>query len=748
MPQDLSLNFTPLLPQWAIAILAAALCLLLLQGSRLLLRKKVPPRWVAILGVLRMLIIAVLILCVLQPVVSFIRVKEQLPDLLVLIDTSQSMGIKASAKGSSRLDVARAALLRAGLLDRLKERYNVHWFAFDRDARPIVEESVKDLAANGDATRYAASLSTAAAHVRQAESGNTILPSSRVLLVSDGDEVGGGEDVVSVARSLGVSIDTLAPDAVDGDAVATGKIVIASVQSPRSVKVGSEMQVVATLRSDGKAIAPQPLSLLEAGKSVASERVAFAAGEFEKTVRLFHRPAKTGLGSYQLALPAESSAKPYDFTVNVVDDKNQVLVLEDNWRWELKFLRQVVEDDPSFSFTAFLSRSGGGGMHVQLAEADRKVTLAGFPQGAADLSFFDTIVLGDVNPQRWPPMLAGALAAAVKEGGKSLVVIAGPNLARIADIPELQGLLPVEVTGQSSVPLEGPIDVRVSREGAVSSFFSKLQATTFPPLDRIYPPLRKRPAAAILLEAQGQVNAYGNLIVMAEHTVGRGRVLFIGTDALWNWQMTGALDAQGATPYAIFWQQALRALAPARRRTGDVSLQFEPARSRYTVGERVDLVGRYQSLAPLISPAMQATITLPDQKQLPLVFTADPAQPNSYRAEFEAVAAGRYTITGSVGVHGKPAAADAQTTIDVAPPPGEMDSTGINRTVLTRIAAETNGHSLSPADPSTWPTAAEAQRAFVRKAGRLDLWGNLTLLIVLGALLGIDWFIRLMRGYT
>ena len=85
---------------------------------------------------------------------------------------------------------------------------------------------------------------------------------------------------------------------------------------------------------------------------------------------------------------------------------------------------------------------------------------------------------------------------------------------------------------------------------------------------------------------------------------------------------------------------------------------------------------------------------------------------------------------------------------DVAPPPGEMDSTGINRAALARIAAETNGHYLNPADPSTWPTAAEAQRASVRKPYRLDLWGNLTLLIALGLLLGIDWFIRLMRGYT
>src|SRR5204863_6264751 len=111
-----------------------------------------------------------------------------------------------------------------------------------------------------------------------------------------------------------------------------------------------------------------------------------------------------------------------------------------------------------------------------------------------------------------------------------------------------------------------------------------------PALDRVYPPLRKRPAATILLEAAGRANAYGNLIVLAEHTVGRGRVLFIGTDALWNWQTTGPLDAQGVTPYAAFWQQTMRALAPiGATRNGDVTLSVQPDRSRYEAGQRATI---------------------------------------------------------------------------------------------------------------------------------------------------------------
>src|SRR5690348_2297000 len=126
MFHDLSFNLRPLLPAWAIAGLAAALCLLLIHGSRQLLNKKVPHRWVTILGVLRAFAIAVLVLCLLQPMVSYTRSTEIAPDLLVMIDTSQSMGIKASEDGRTRLDVARESFSRTALLDRLKERFNIH----------------------------------------------------------------------------------------------------------------------------------------------------------------------------------------------------------------------------------------------------------------------------------------------------------------------------------------------------------------------------------------------------------------------------------------------------------------------------------------------------------------------------------------------------------------------------------------------------------------------------------------------
>src|SRR6185436_7264640 len=148
----------------------------------------------------------------------------------------------------------------------------------------------------------------------------------------------------------------------------------------------------------------------------------------------------------------------------------EVLVLEDRWRWEFKYFKRVLEDDPSFSLTAMLAR--GDGAFLQLGEPERRVSLGSFPQSRAELDWFDVIVLGDVRPTRWPSGLSGAVADAVIEGGKSLVVVAGPMLGEFAQTPELYALLPVDLSLESATPIEGPLAVQATPEGLRSGLFA------------------------------------------------------------------------------------------------------------------------------------------------------------------------------------------------------------------------------------------------------------------------------------
>jgi len=740
----MSLQFSSLWPAWLILAMTAALAGAVIFGAIVLVRKNVRPGLIAMLTALRLGIVVVFVLVMLQPVISYTRMQEQKPGLLVLIDTSASMGKSGAAGKGDRLHEVLAELQKGEFATALRRQHGLSWFTFAADAKPIDEAELTTLTASGTTTQLADSLNSVRNHWRALGK-----KAQRVLLVSDGNDLGQG-DPVEVARRLGLTIDVLAP--TPGHDADPGRFEIADVQSARRVLLGSETHFRLTLRGNQPAVkdASFTLRVTEDGTKVLQQKLVVKAGQSEQVYSLAHRPPTIGLKQYAFHLEHKDEKKdqadsPFRLNVLVVDSKYEVLILEDTWRWEYKYLHRLFEDDPSFRFSALLSR--GKGNFVQFGSPDRRVNLIGFPQNRADLEGFDTFVVGDVNPTRWPRGLAGALAEQVMEEGKTLVVIAGPNLANFLDVPELYALLPVELTRESGNPVEGPIQVRSRPEASSSPFFFQLgagEAEKLPPLDQIYPVQRKRAGATVLMEAAKNRNGYGNLIVLAEHTVDRGRVLFVGTDTLWKWHTLSAAS-EGPSPYSIFWQQAFRAMTPARSQLGPVNLWLTPQTSRGEVGRSMVVHAEVQSNRPLPHLQVQGAVTLPDSKRHTLAFSPDPAQPTRFRAEFAPSVPGQHKITATALAESKPVA-DGATAIEVDDARSEMADRGVDLVNLARIARDTGGKLLDPSRPETWPSGEDQPLASVSQMRTFDLWNSFTLLLVLCGLLGIDWFVRLFKG--
>lgn len=724
---ETSLLFAPLWPTWLTTLAALGLLGAAAAAAVLLRRKQVQPGWAAFFTALRVVIIGVFLLIALQPIVSTVRREAQRPELLVLVDTSRSM--------TGRLDAGLTACRSGALGDALHERYRVGWFGFDATARPLIEANLASIQPAGATTHLAAAIESAweqASAVGQRP--------TRVLLVSDGRDRGGA-DPAAVARRLGLPIDVLP---ASGGAAGGDRVELADVQGARRVLLGSETHFRVTVRAEPPAAAERTLriTLAEDGKPLREVPLVLKAGHPEQTFTLAHRPMTAGLKQYEFRLK-DANETPARLSVEVADGKFEALILEDSWRWEYKYLHRLFEDDPSFRFTALLPR--GKGTYIQFGSPDRRVNLIGFPQGRADLEGFDTFFLGDVNPARWPRGLAASLARLVTDEGKSLVVIAGPNVTRLAELPELHALLPVELTRASARAVEGSVEVRLRPDAAASPFFFQLRgaAEAPPPLDRVYPALRKRPGATVLVETVGPRNAYGNLIVMAEQSAGRGRVLFIGTDTLWKWHTLAAKD--DPSPYRLFWQQACRALTPERSRQGPANIWLTPSRSRPEVGQAVTVRAEVQSDRPLPRPSLQGEVILPDEKRLPLAFAADPADPHSYRAEFTPPTAGQVRIVARWQSDGR-TAAESILALQAVADAGERPEAGVDYAGLARLAAATGGQVLDPARPDTWPSPAEGPTPTVSVTHTIDLAGNFTLLLILTGLLGVDWFTRLWRG--
>lgn len=752
----MSVHWLPIIPPALIALVVLGLLGLLGYGSWLLTRKNVPVQWIGILAGVRVVVIIVFVFCMLQPIVSCSRGVKQGQPILVLLDTSQSMSVSDASGKGSRLQEVLAWMESSGLKSKLEKNGNTLWFAADQSSRPVEAADLKSLLANGATTRYAESISSAWNFYHQSAAAAGAASSGIIILAGDGNDFG-ARDPAEVAQSLGATVYTLPPAAAK-DGRGGADVAIANVQTPRRVLLGSETRFLVTLRQKGMEGKPLALHLKEAGKDLFSHPmdVTFSAGQTERQISLSYRPTEPGIKEYEL----EIAANPPDavkennsskISIQVLSAKNEVLFIEDSWRWEFKFLRRIFEDDPSFTFTGFISRRGEHGYsYFQMVEPDRKVNLGSFPQTKAELERFDTIILGDVNPKNWTKALAPALHSLVVEDGKSLIVIAGPNIANMADIPALASLLPVEITEQTGTPIEGPIPVKQSAEGVASPFFFSANQGIWMelrPVDQIYPVLRKRPAATVLIEAADKANNYGNLIVIAEHTVGRGRVLFIGTDTLWKWQTNSVQTDNANSPYLVFWQQALRGLAPVRLSQGSVNLWLQPERSKYETGETIVLRAEVQSERPIAKPKITAKVTLPDKKTIPLDFAPHPTQSGLYIAQIEASMPGQHQIAGLVTVEGK-TAAEAVAAVDVEKSLAEMSNIDVNESNLARIASETGGKLMKRDDPKTWPTEDNVSPVVVQKTRLYDLWNNFTLMILLALLLGVDWLIRLLRGYV
>lgn len=764
MPRSFSFHLLPTLPLWGIALLCALMLLLLVQGSVVLLRKRVPGRWVAILAVLRLVIIAVFALCLLGPLFSFNRDEKKKPDLLVMIDTSSSMNLPSPTGSQSRLTTAIDSLKTHDVLAGLSKRYDLHYYSFDQNARALSAADISDhlanLKAQGQTTQLGQSLSDVWQLARDA-AGEGPAP-THVLLISDGHDVG-SSDAATTAANHGLTIDYLSLPDASADTESQSPVVITSLQSQPRVLLGSDATFLATLGRDDKAPRQLTLALTEDGKAVVTQPVTVPAGQAEVQVRLDYQPSERGLHKYRMvilekedaqdaqaiadAAVAQETASAYELSLAVIDSTINVLFIEDTYRWSFRFFKRLMEDDPTYSLTSMLSR--GGGAYTRFAEPDRQLDISGFPRSAAELQGIDIIMLGDASPRHWPSGLAQGLYQSVTRDGKSLIVIAGPNLAQWQSVPELMALLPVELTKDSAKPVEGPVEVDITSEGRSTSFFSDRMgvfAQKLPPLDFVYPPVRKRPAATTLLEASTLGTQQGRMIVMAEHAIGAGRVLYVGSDSLWKWQLAGRRDEKGVTPYSLFWQQAMRAMTPLGR--SDAGLVLQTNRSRYESGQRIELLAKLSQGQLAESPKVEATVTLPDAQRAPIAFVAHATEPGVFVAQFQATMAGTYRIEASALTE-KQALGQVTATIDVSPAPGESTHIGIAQDKLAKLAAVTGGHRVEPADASTWPAPdASMQQLHVTSTTHIDLWNHYILLVVLCLLLGGDWLIRLLRGYV
>ncbi len=537
-------------PRWILlaVLLSAAVVLATILWRQ---RHALPLIQLATIGVLQLAMLAVLLVIIWQPGLRTEQLRVGDNVVAVMLDISESMTFGDA--GGSRMELVRP-LIAERLAPTLSQEHVLQRFVFAGRAQGV--DNFDDLPVPGSQTRIGAAVLQV---LRQART----VPLGAIVLVSDGADnaVAQLSDQLSEIAGFGVPVHTLGV----GREQIPEDLELASVSLPGRALPGTTLSARVAIRHDGPGTARVKVY---DGDSILAARELPLAPDITVTTAYVDFPVPDP-GHHDLVFsldrqPGERDARNNTRarTLEVPEDRYRVLYLEGEPRWEYKFLRRALEDDPSVDLVSVLRVSPNKFYRQGISRPEDLEE--GFPADRAALFEYDAVIIGSIEAARFSAQQQGMLRDFVGERGGSLLMLAGLN-----------GL---GAGGWGNSALDEVLPSRLSQD-AGDYRRERLQATLTPlggqspllklsddPQDnaqrwRELPAVADyqtigplRPAAVGLLD----VDAGGRrLPLLVTQPYGLGHSYILATGGTWRWQMSLPVEDLS---HETFWRQVTRGL--------------------------------------------------------------------------------------------------------------------------------------------------------------------------------------------
>jgi uncharacterized membrane protein len=738
---------------------------------------RMPKRTRVVLATLRGLAIAVLLFALFQPAIEQVRYTTVQTQVYVLVDDSASMQRKDTyPEGDQRASLARASgvegvdgLTRSelvakvigrpgGLLDTLGQQHDVRLFRFSREPRVI--RDLGELSAKGPRTHIGDAMdllrSSAAAAGLDA-----------LILVSDGRNNGGlpPDEVAESYRTNDVPIYSIGV----GDPNPPHNVRIIGPPGPQEALRREEIAFEVTVSSEGMAGRSVPVTLYGAREGepyvpLATATTILAEDGVPTKVRLYH--AFEDAGDYSLrfetpTFPEETSQEDNRDTrfLRVNDQKIRVLYLENVPRWEYRYVWRALDRvDPSIEFQAYLFDAA----HDFPQESSEELqSLRDIPKTREALQQYHVILLGDVPPEK-----LGATEEQRNEWLKLLVEFVelgggagfmfGPQAMpeRYRGTP-LEDLLPVV--------LEDPLVLNRLDLDRTAEFMPQLESPQHPhdiallmrdpqgnadrwqnklaPLKYYYPVQKAKAGAEVVLVHPTDRTQYGPRPIAVATEYPRGRTFFIATDETWRWR-----KPYGERYQDNFWRNAVRYLAAGRLRRRDDRVELRVDKVIVEAGEQVGvhLDVRDDEFQPSQAEEFAVFLRRPEGQPERRMLRATPGDPGSYQGSFTMDQPGSVSIL--VAQDDNPAGEVlAREDVLVKIPDREMAQSSQDRETLEKIAAHSKGGRyvfLGDADQLLADFKENKPYEHKVDSSTRPLWDQFWVLVVVLAILGLEWALR------
>ena len=456
------------------------------------------------------------------------------------------------------------------------------------------------------------------------------------------------------------------------------------------------------------------------------------------------------------------------FAVEIVDDQSHVLLIEDEARWEFRFIDNALSRDERVDLKHVVFDQPHIGV-LPTTFFPQRLQLPATPADVAEstMAELDLIIVGDVSPSNVTSNVWKVIDEFVREQGGTLVLLAGKNQfpARHAS-PELRQLLPMtnlrEIdlaqSGADASPVERGFRLKLTPDADSHAMF-QFDTDIFENR-RIWSQLpghtwgltgTARPGTTVLATAyranEPSLESERDSAMVVHQYYGFGQVLWIGIDSTWRWR-----HRVGDKYHHRFWAQLARWAARNKTSAGNDFVRLLLPSSSLTVGDDAIFEVRWQKRFLDLNPDLQASIEIFRESDLPgekpfsrIDLKLVDGTPLLFQARAIGLPSG--TLTAKVAVENANLGSEVSASLYVSDPlTGELSDLSANRDLLTQLAEVSGGELILPDEVHRIVELLQPPEESTQSREETTLWDHWIFLLLFFALLTTEWVVRKLNG--
>jgi uncharacterized membrane protein len=630
------------------------------------------------------------------------------------------------------------------VMKALADKFIIRPFRFSSSSHRL--GGPQELTFSGSQTR----LGTALEGARQEMAG---LPLAGLVMVSDGADTTDASlsDALLALKAADVPVFTVGV----GQEHLGRDIQIGRISVPRKALKGTSILVDAVITHSGYAGEAVMLDVEDEGRIVGSQEVKLPAAGEPAAVRVRFTASEAGARLFRFRIsprPGEmvSQNNAREILIDVRDRKEKILYFEGEPRFEYKFIRRAVADDPNLQVVGLQRTADNKYYRQDLDTPDQLV--AGFPKTREELFAYRGLILGSIEAGAFTGDQLQMIADFVEKRGGGLLMLGGPRAfaegsyagTPVADVlPVVLERLGKELDAGAVTRLK----VHPTRAGAahaVTQLGATEQASAaiwerLPALTSLNTLRSVKPGATVLLG--GTDERRREQIVLASQRYGRGKALAFPVQDSWLWQMHADITVEDMT-HENYWRQLLRWLVDGVPDHVEAHTSAERVEAGETVSITADVVD--PTFVELNDARAVAHVEGPGGPiEVPLQWTGE--RSGQYRGSFVAPDEGLYALR-IEAVRGEKPLGTGMVYLRAAPGDSEYFDAGMNAARLRRIADDTGGRFYNAADVAGMPEDVRYAGRGVTTTEERDLWHMPIMLGLILALMCGEWGYRRAVG--